>query len=254
VWFKFHTPNHAQNFSVSVSASYTYLDKPFTKSASFPVSVTEPVENTPPDPRAEGADGKAVKKPAGFIPSAVAPTGVESVTKSWKVWKVNGAGNFSETTYGASLASKKMSLTANGYVQTAADAGRAMKSGYGFDTKVETQVGGSTGGTYNVTPFQNGRFLFPEFNFATYDRLAAFIGSTSLASSTSLKTQHFSANKYSPHQQEAHFTPLWYPDGAYKVYCQIRDAWTPMGELRTTLNARIDISGDLYDDWHVAPQ
>jgi hypothetical protein len=129
-----------------------------------------------------------------------------------------------------------------------------MKSGYGFDTEIKTQIGGVPGSAEWVTPVQSGQFLFPEFNYATYDRLAAYLSATSLSTSLSAKTQHFKVNKYSPHAQEVHYTPLWYPDGEYNVYCFVRDAWTPAGELTANLSAKINIAGDLYDDWHVAPK
>ncbi|MDR2611075.1 MAG: hypothetical protein LBC58_06420 [Clostridiales Family XIII bacterium] len=253
VWIKFHTPDTAQNFTINVNASFTFMGCARSAAASFPVSVTEPVEKTPPDPRAEGADGKAIQAPASFNPYVAIPTSAECLSKSWSVWNYS-EGSFSKTSYSASLTQRAMTLEANEYVKTAEDGGLTIKSGYGFDTIIKTQVGGSPGGTANVTPIQSGRFLFPEFGYGTYDRLAAYLERTSLAASTGAKTQHFKVNKYSPHAQEVHFTPLWYPDGPYRVSCYIRDAWTPAGELTANLSAQMYIEGNLYEDWHVAPK
>jgi hypothetical protein len=287
VWIKFHTPTYAGDFNINVTASFvmslydikTELDEngepildeetgeeiktrtlkdtqTVSPSKSLPVTIEQPVENTPPDPRAEGSDGKVIQKPSSYSASTTPPSTAASSNKSWSVWKYNESDKtFSKTNYSASLTRAALSIRANDYVKTAENGGLKIKSGYGFDTEIETQIGGSPGGTTNVTPIQSGLFKFPEFNYATYDRLAAYLAKTSLASSTSTKTQHFAVNRYSPHAQEVHYTPLWFPDASiYKVYCYVRDAWTPVGELSANLTAQMSIDGDVFKDWHIAPK
>jgi hypothetical protein len=62
---------------------------------------------------------------------------------------------------------------------------------------------------------------------------------------------HFKQNNFSNNGGKIHFTPIWFPDGDYKLYAYIRDAWTPAGELKINITESIKISGNLYQDWHV---
>ena len=45
----------------------------------------------------------------------------------------------------------------------------------------------------------------------------------------------------------------WYPDGSYTPYTWLLDCWTPAGMLSMNLTDSIRISGDLWEDWHIAP-
>ena len=50
-----------------------------------------------------------------------------------------------------------------------------------------------------------------------------------------------------------HYTPLWTPDGDYKVLAYLSDAWTPGGMLSGyTFSNTITIDGDMLDDYTVA--
>lgn len=60
-------------------------------------------------------------------------------------------------------------------------------------------------------------------------------------------------NEYSTYDRRTHFTPIWYPDGAYTVNTWVIDCWTPVGMLSVNLNDTLTISGNLWDDWHIAP-
>ncbi len=121
--------------------------------------------------------------------------------------------------------------------------GKTMKSGYGFDADVSASV--STNGT--ATGAQTTVALFPEFKYDTYCRL---LERTTSGFSSAFK---FQKNLYSMYQQRAHFTPIWYPDGAYKTQLVIFDAWTPDGMLITDATDTLTIQGNAYDDWHIAP-
>jgi hypothetical protein len=43
------------------------------------------------------------------------------------------------------------------------------------------------------------------------------------------------------------------PDGAYTVNTWLIDAWTPAGMLSANLTDSLTISGNLWQDWHIAP-
>ena len=46
----------------------------------------------------------------------------------------------------------------------------------------------------------------------------------------------FKVNPYSTYRQRCHFSPVWYPNGQYRVYTYVQDAWTPAGMLSMNLN------------------
>ena len=118
--------------------------------------------------------------------------------------------------------------------------GRTMKSGYGINEKVT----GSVSGNGEHTALQNAVTYIPEFYYKTYWRLLE---------STSTNNLEFRKNKYSTYNNRTHFTPVWYPDGTYKVYTWALDCWTPAGMLSANLTDNLTIKGNVFDDWHVAP-
>ena len=67
-------------------------------------------------------------------------------------------------------------------------------------------------------------------------------------------THEFKKNGYSTYERRTHFTPIWYPDGSYTPYTWLLDCWTPAGMLSMNLNDSIIIDGNLWSDWHIAPQ
>ena len=58
---------------------------------------------------------------------------------------------------------------------------------------------------------------------------------------------------YSTYNRRTHFTPIWYPDGSYTVNTWVIDCWTPAGMLLVNLTDSLNIRGNLWDDWHIAP-
>ena len=67
-------------------------------------------------------------------------------------------------------------------------------------------------------------------------------------------THEFKKNGYSTYERRTHFTPIWYPDGSYTPYTWLLDCWTPAGMLSMNLTDSITIDGNLWSDWHIAPQ
>ncbi|MDO4563327.1 MAG: hypothetical protein Q4C12_05785, partial [Clostridia bacterium] len=89
---------------------------------------------------------------------------------------------------------------------------------------------------------------FPEFSYETYFRV---LDRTALSGKS---TFVFKENRYSTYNSRAHFTPIWYPDGTYETCTRVYDAWTPAGMLSVNKSASLRISGNLFDDWHIAPK
>ena len=117
------------------------------------------------------------------------------------------------------------------------------KSGYGVKVLVSADLGFT--GTPYATGTQNAVTYFPEFYYGTYWRLLDHDGSGHY---------QFRANPYSTYGHRVHFTPIWMPDGQYVACTWVLDAWTPAGMLSGNYRDGVTISGNLWDDWHVAPE
>lgn len=133
------------------------------------------------------------------------------------------------------------------YTATGSDGAWKMKSGYGINISVITDIDGDTSYCTNA---QKVNVLFPEFNFnrqstAKYNRLLEKVGSEF----------QFKINPYSTYNDRTHFTPIWYPDNTpYRIYAEVFDVWCPAGQLSIRLvDDSIRIKGNVYDDWHIAP-
>ena len=48
-----------------------------------------------------------------------------------------------------------------------------------------------------------------------------------------------------------HFTPIYYPDGEYKLKSVLSDCWTPAGMIITYKTVTVQINGNVYDDWYI---
>lgn len=155
-------------------------------------------------------------------------------------WKDEGEWDYDYTSYYAALTSS-MSLEPDGQVPTAV--GDTMKSGYGVNIFVESNVY-SNAPDNHITYIQNAITHFPEFEYLTYCRLLDMMGYGDF---------EFQENKYSTYNNRTHFTPIWYPDAPYVVYTSIIDMWTPDGMLRMNLSDSVNIDGNLYEDWHIGP-
>lgn len=121
-----------------------------------------------------------------------------------------------------------------------------IKSGYGVNISVNASA--STGQSSATTPPQTAVSYFPEFYYKTYWRLLDRTRSGYHAGF------EFRNNHYSTYNRRTHFTPVWMPNGTYTVYTYLLDCWTPDGMLSVNLTDSVQISGDLWDDWHIAPQ
>ena len=124
--------------------------------------------------------------------------------------------------------------------------GNEMKSGYGITQTLTATV--NTNNSSAATEAQNAVTYFPEFQYQGFWRL---LDRTNAGYNSVFE---FKKNKYSTYFNRTHFTPIWYPDGMYTPYTWLIDTWTPAGMLSLNLSDSVVIKGNLWSDWHIAPQ
>lgn len=251
-WIRWTTPAEPQTMTITVrvhgggSASKGIIH----------VNIVDMDENPPPDPNADDRNDSFTK------PSI--PSKAQATSSQWGVWRPwwqehwvwhsgdedddgywcdHGWWEFDFDRYFASL-SASMSITPDKKAPTAS--GRTLKSGYGFNEKVTTRV--STNQSSAVTAAQNAVTYFPEFQYQGFWRLLDRMGGGYNM------THEFKVNRYSTYNRRTHFTPIWYPDGSYTPYTWLLDCWTPAGMLSMNLSDSLTINGNLWSDWHIAPQ
>lgn len=255
VWVKWHTPDEAQDIPVKVYVGETDMN--------FFVRIEELNDNEPPDPKANDRDDLF------SIPQLPTDTDVSSL--SWNVWSAswhenwewisnwewngsewvdngqwvdNGWYDFTSNSYYASL---NITQSISPDLKSPTASVTEMKSGYGFNTKLESSINtNALTGAY--TQAQTTQMFFPEFDYETYFRV---LERNILNYKSTFK---FKENKYSTYKSRAHFTPVWFPDGVYKTYTKVYDAWTPAGMLSVNKTAELNIKGNLFEDWHIAPK
>lgn len=162
------------------------------------------------------------------------------VDNGW--WEDQGWWEFDYNGYTASLTAS-MSITPDSLSPTAT--ATTLKSGYGVQQRTTASV--TTTQSSAVTAAQNAVTYFPEFGYANYWRLL----DCSISGRRSTFT--FKDNPYSTYNRPTHFTPIWYPDGSYTPHTWLLDCWTPAGMLSVNLTDSVRISGDLWEEWHIAP-
>lgn len=255
VWCKWHTPNTEQTVNIRV----TVTGGASASKTNITASIVDLNKNPPPDPTADDRnDGfRAVSVPnkpqrtlavwsvwrARWIPDWVWNSNwhwVGSFEDGYWVdygyWVDEGEWEFYTNSYSVSM-NADMRITCDEKNPTAV--GRTMKSGYGINEKVTASISGNG----EHTELQNAVTYFPEFYYQTYWRLLERTGGA----------LEFRKNKYSTYNNRTHFSPIWYPDGGYKVYTWALDCWTPAGMLSANLTDSLTIKGNVFDDWHVSP-
>ena len=251
-WIRWTTPEEPQTLTITVRVrGGGHVDK-----GTLQVEIVDLDENPPPDPNADDRND-------GFLRPDI-PENEEKTSAEWGVWRPwwqehwvwhsgdddddgywcdHGWWEFDLDRYSASLTAS-MELTPDEKAPT--DSGDTMKSGYGFNEKVTTHV--STTQSSAVTPAQNAVTYFPEFRYQDFWRLLERMDSGYNM------THEFRENRYSTYNRRTHFTPIWYPDGDYTAYTWLLDCWTPAGMLSMNLTDSLTIDGNLWSDWHIAPQ
>lgn len=248
-WVRWTTPDTPQDVTITVSVS-----GPGSAQGTIQCKIVDLDENPPPNPVADDRNDS-------FSPSTVLSR-AEKTSAQWSIWRPwwyaywvwhgddesgywcdHGWWEFHLDRYTASL-SATMEITPDAKNPTAS--GTTMKSGYGINEVVTARVSSSQRSA--TTALQNAVSYFPEFNYDSFWRL---LDRVSISSSSS--RLEFQTNEYSTYNRRTHFTPIWYPDGAYTVNTWVIDCWTPVGMLSVNLSDTLTISGNLWDDWHIAP-
>ena len=269
-WVCWKTPSTPQAVEITVTSSRS-LSK-----AKITANVVKLEDNPPPNPVADDVN-------PGWNGSLVAGPGTpERTSASWTLWKCNWHPNLKweanwqwvdtghlasckkncrkkhghwedqgvwrdygwwehELEYCAAYLYGSMNLSPDETSPTAN--GDVTKSGYGVKVLVNADLGFT--GTPYATGTQNAVTYFPEFYYGTYWRLLDHDGSGHY---------QFRVNPYSTYGHRVHFTPIWMPDGQYVACTWVLDAWTPAGMLSGNYWDGVTISGNLWDDWHVAPE
>ena len=255
VWCKWHTPNTEQIVKIKV----TVTGGAEASKAELTAKIVDLNKNPPPDPTADDRNDS--------FRAAAVPNRAQKTSAAWSVWRARwipnwvwhsnwhwvgsfedgywvdygywvdeGEWEFYTNSYSVSM-NANMRITCDEKNPTAV--GRTMKSGYGINEKVTASISGNG----EHTELQNAVAYFPEFYYQTYWRLLEKTGGA----------LEFRKNKYSTYNNRTHFTPIWMPDGNYKVYTWAIDCWTPAGMLSANLTDSLTIKGNVFDDWHVSP-
>ena len=251
-WIRWTTPSTPQIMTIQVSVSGGGR----TEKNTITANIVDLGKNPPPDPNADDRND-------GFqIPSI--PQKEQVTRTAWGVWRPwwysywvwhsgdddddgywcdHGWWEFDLDRYQASLTAQ-MNIQPDEKVPTAS--GKTMKSGYGFEERVTADV--NTNQSFAVTGAQNAVTYFPEFKYGTYWRLLEQMSGGYHSSFA------FEENPFSTYGRRTHFSPIWFPDGNYTPYTWLLDSWTPAGMLSMNLTDSIQINGNLWQDWHIAPQ
>lgn len=250
-WIRWTTPAEPQAMTITVRVR----GGGSVNNGTINVNIVDLDENPPPNPLADDRNDS-------FRPGTV-PNNAQVASASWGIWRPwwyaywvwhsngdddgywcdHGWWEFDLDRYSASL-SAAMTISPDEKAPTAS--GRTMKSGYGINEKVTTNV--RTTQSSAVTAAQNAVTYFPEFQYQGFWRLLDRMGSGYSMS------HEFKVNRYSTYGRRTHFTPIWYPDGSYTPYTWLIDCWTPAGMLSMNLTDSVSIRGNLWSDWHIAPQ
>lgn len=252
VYVRWTTPDKPIDFNIAVNVNGNI--------SNIAVKIIELVENTPPDPKFEDV---APKINLNNIPTEIKLDNHEWTQwraywqEDWKLvqtsnhtseWLDLGWWVYTKENFSASVRADIM-LYPNKRVKTAfslTNQRYELKSGYGVDILLESKKNLNGASSYDVTNYQNARVKFPEFQFRTYDRLLEKDKENNLV---------FKENEFSNYKERVHFTPLRYPDNTkYAINVEVFDAWTPVGELKTSVNNdKIEIVEHVYDDWYIRP-
>ncbi|MFV0401239.1 MAG: hypothetical protein ACK5LX_11555 [Oscillospiraceae bacterium] len=267
VWVKWRTPDVEEDTIIEIPVD---ISKGGTDKATIRCKIIALVENTPPNPEGRDRnDGFRLGSPPSDSSLTKAEWGEwwakwhevwvwikenhktscpDDCSTRHGYWEDQGYYEFHWRSYSASL-----SVSANTVPDDRAvtASGGTIKSGYGINAQVEVHMT-TNGGSDNTAEVQHIEAVFPEFGFMTYNRFLVPEGGGSPAYNC---TWEFKENEYSQFNNRVHFTPIWYPDATnYPVTFFVMDAWTPAGQLVYYVTSTdIDINGNVYQDWHIAP-
>ena len=244
-------------FGVTIPASgYSAGTVQFTFTVSVPTGYVDPNTSNNVSVKTETTNVLTVRQATDFgyqttAPSTFTGNGYRADTTnplSWSVWEWNGG--FVRKTYTAKLtlsAALSPDSTAVWKEYNSSTGLYTTRSGYGLNTEVHVKLTGIPADMYAGHAKATARY--PEFNYSTgasaTDNLHLLTESTSGGYAADLV---FKSNPYSVSGNRMHFTPMWFPDGEYKINYDCFDIWTPAGMLTGTTGAKVIIDGSMYDD------
>jgi len=131
-----------------------------------------------------------------------------------------------------------------------ADKPKMMESGFGCTVQCTTTLTTNYDKPDKLVGVQMAWARYPE---SAYGQLAAWqnvrdnlVVKSGAAGDTSI-TWQLAVNPYSSTGSRLHYTPLWFPDGAYTAWVQAFYAWSPIGQMYEYKTDTLTISGDMYD-------
>ena len=189
------------------------------------------------------------KAPTGYaVPDTPSS---QQVAASWSIYEYTD-GAFVQKNYCIAISSSAANHIAPATGSTAEQTGDqwTMRSGYGIslqsDSSLVSRVGFDVPDASSYTKPQYAYALLPEYGYFAADGKAV-----TLIRERSGSRLYF-AFPQNGQYGKVHFTPLWYPDGAYTAEVVQSDCWTPVGMICTHLVTNsINIRGSAYDDWYV---
>ena len=245
VYFKWTVPDDIAGKTIyaeaTVNASCTISEETFSNNTGRVVrTVASRLYSSTPDTRYER------EKPSGF--SAPSAPYTFSNQKTWSLW-VYESGSFVKKNYGVQISAFTPTITPDQNSPSSvkgSDGIWTMKSGYGVTISYYPMA--SSVGGYTMAPstaytwIQTAYATFPEYKYQTIEgryRTLEKVGSTF----------QFEENPNADHDGRVHFTPLWYPDGIYRIAVTALDFWTPAGMATARGSGYVKISGSAYGDW-----
>ena len=141
------------------------------------------------------------------------------------------------------------------------DSDTSIKSGYGIEFSIDTNIKYTNNDIKQnvseakdmVVPLQFMEVFLPEYNYEEYE-----ITTFNDLDENGYKEENIFTlpkNPYSQFEQNCHFTPIWFPDGKYVIGVKLNKCYCPGGELNICYDdIYININGNAYDDWHIAPK
>ncbi|SES65401.1 hypothetical protein [[Clostridium] polysaccharolyticum] len=268
VWIKWHTPNVTNKVVTSIEVTMMGGAASSTH-ASIPVTISPLVRKEPINPAADDTKPKSFvqnSSPSFPTTSVLSKFSSHVTSTSWHTYTCTKRRvidyydtyyvedewfevpvyktvyEYSVNTYSSRLISTTVKVKPDSSTKGARQKSNSIKSGYGIEVEITSNVSGSSA---NCTGVQSACVYFPEFNYKRYRRDAK------LSSASLLSTLTLPVNQYSLNGSRVHFTPIWYPDGNYKVYAEVFDAWTPGGMLCSSGTGNINIAGNMWDDWYI---
>lgn len=168
----------------------------------------------------------------------------------WQEWRYENGSLSLKSFYARASASMQLTPDSRITSSTQNNGIWTMRSGYGFTNATVYTFSTNYDNPDFITVPQRVRVYFPEFQYDMENNLRQLeaVGQTGDSSSYTINYA-FKQNPQSRIQARLHFTPLWFPNGDYTVQENIRDIWTPNGQLALWGTYRLNINGSVYDDW-----